>query len=59
MKTLATLLAVAAMSATGASAQQPLSYGLETGISTLGAYVAPDFAINDRVHVRVPLYFAG
>lgn len=32
------------------------SSGFEVGVSTLGVYISPKFAVSDKIAVRVPLY---
>lgn len=34
-------------------------YRLETGLSTLGLFVAPDFAVSQQFRVRTPIYFGS
>ncbi len=34
-------------------------FGFETGVSTLGAYVAPKYEISDKFTGRVPLFFGA
>lgn len=31
----------------------------DAGLSTLGAYIAPDYAYNDQIHLRLPMYYGG
>jgi hypothetical protein len=33
--------------------------GVETGVSSLGFYIAPDMEVADSIRVRAPLYFAS
>ena len=39
------------------AAQEAGSFGVETGVSTLGIYAAPNFRLSDTLRLRVPLFF--
>ena len=32
-------------------------FDLETGVSTLGFYIGPDYEINKNIKIKTPLYF--
>lgn len=61
MKTHSTPLLVFAMSAaaTPALAEGTLDYSVETGLSTLGLFVAPTTAVGQNFNIRAPLYFGS
>ena len=61
LRTKAVVGFVSMFGASAASAQDlsSLSYGVETGLSTLGAYVAPEVQIYEGLNVRAPIYFGG
>ena len=42
-----------------AVAQDSSRLGFETGVSTLGAYVAPTYEVNDKFSLRAPLHFGS
>lgn len=57
-------VACAALMMAGAATAQDLSFnpenfGLETGVSTLGAYAAPTYEIDDSFSLRMPVYFGN
>jgi hypothetical protein len=53
-------LAIAsALVAAATTAQAQDSISAEVGVSTLGAYVAPSFALRDNLRLRLPVYFGN
>ncbi len=59
MKVQAIVLAVLALPGGAVSAQEANRFGFEAGLSTLGAFVAPTYAVNDKLTLRAPLYFGS
>lgn len=53
--------AVVAAGVTGgaAVAQDMGKFGIEAGVSTLGAFVAPTYDVNDRLSLRLPVYLGS
>ena len=53
-------LALPVMATGGIAVAQDLTgFGIEAGVSTLGAFVAPTYEINDKLSLRAPLYFGA
>ena len=55
---LASLLSALA-AASVAQDSYPSGFGAEVGLSTLGAYVAPEYSVTSGLRIRAPLYFGS
>lgn len=58
-KSIALALSITAATATGAAAQTLEGLSLETGLSTLGFYIAPKMDIAPQWQARAPLYLGS
>ena len=54
---LSSISSFVAATACGAQEFNLDKFGLETGVSTLGFYLGPDYEINKNIRIRTPLYF--